>query len=65
MIRVDDEAPAAARLQGMWACLATATERPADIVIVGDRLEPMPDAGLAGHGPACTDNSVRVKRGAR
>ena len=62
MIRVDAEAPAAARLQSPVACFATG--RPADIV-VDDRLEPTPDADLVEHGLAYTENSVRVRRDAR
>lgn len=60
MIRVDAEAPAAAQLQSMLACFATDAERPADIV-VNDRLESMPDAGLVEHELAYTDNSVRFQ----
>jgi hypothetical protein len=60
MLRVDADAPAAAQLQSMLACFATDTERPADI-IVDDRLEPMPDAGLVEHELAYTDNSVRFQ----
>lgn len=56
MIRVDAKAPAAAQLQSMLACFATDTERPADIV-VDDRPEPMPDAGLVEHELAYTANS--------
>ena len=34
MIRVDAEAPAAARLRNMLECFASATERPVDVVDV-------------------------------
>jgi hypothetical protein len=57
-IRVDAQAPAAHQLRTMLACFATDTERPADIV-VDDRPEPMPDAGLLEHELAYTDTSVR------
>ncbi|MHA7239981.1 hypothetical protein [Arthrobacter sp. TMS1-12-1] len=61
-IRVDAEAPAALQLRSMLACFATDTdtERPADIV-VDDRPEPMPDAGLLEHELAYTENSVRFQ----
>ena len=44
----------------MLACFATDTERPADI-LVDDRLEPMPEAGLVEHELAYTENSVRFQ----
>ncbi|MGX9901848.1 hypothetical protein ACW0JT_22070 [Arthrobacter sp. SA17] len=61
-IRVGAKAPAAAQLQSMLACFATdtETERPADIV-VDERPEPMPDAGLLEHELAYTENSVRFQ----
>jgi hypothetical protein len=57
-ISVDAQAPAAHQLRTMLACFATDAERPADIV-VDDRPEPMPDAGLLEHELAYTENSVR------
>ena len=60
MLRVEADAPAAAQLQSMLACFATDTERPADI-LVDDRLEPMPEAGLVEHELAYTENSVRFQ----
>ena len=57
-IRVDAKAPAAHQLRSMLACFATTAERPADI-IVDDRPEPMPDAGLLEHELAYTEDSVR------
>jgi hypothetical protein len=59
-IRVDAKAPAAAQLQSMLACFASGTERPANI-LVDDRPEPMPDAGLVEHELAYTENSVRFQ----
>ena len=59
-IRVDAQAPAVKQLQSMLACFASDTERPADI-IVDNRPEPMPDAGLVEHELAYTENSVRFQ----
>ncbi|MCW2666936.1 MAG: hypothetical protein JWN57_1898 [Frankiales bacterium] len=61
-IRVDASAPAARQLQTMLACFATDkdSEGPADIV-VDDRPELMPDAGLLEHELAYTENSVRFQ----
>lgn len=59
-IRVDAKAPAATQLQSMLACFATDAEGPADIV-VDDRPEPMPDAGLLEHELAYTGESVRFE----
>jgi hypothetical protein len=57
-IRVDANAPAAHQLKSMLACFATQAEQPADIV-VDDRPESMPDAGLLEHELAYTESSVR------
>jgi hypothetical protein len=61
-IRVDASSPAARQLQTMLACFATDkdSEGPADIV-VDDRPELMPDAGLLEHELAYTENSVRFQ----
>src|SRR3954466_5023306 len=59
-ISVDANAPAARQLQSMLACFASDAERQPDI-IVDDRPEAMPDAGLVEHELAYTENSVRFQ----